>query len=568
MSSKFICYFLLSVFFTGCIGTPAGKNVPVSGNYDLVTDSGMVVSAHPESSAIGVDIMRRGGNAVDAAVATGFALAVCYPEAGNIGGGGFMVIRNADGRTDMIDYREKAPLRSFREMYLDEKGNTVKGLSTNTRLASGIPGSVDGMLNVHGKYGILPFREVIQPAIDLARNGFHVTREQAGDLNDYRESFLSRNRRIPSFVKATPWIEGDILKQPDLALTLERIRDMGREGFYSGKTARLIVSEMSADNGIITSEDLAGYKAVFRDPVAAAYRGYRIISASPPSSGGIILLQVLGMIEPYNLKDMGFNSWQYVHLITEAERRAFADRSEYLGDPQFTGVPSELLDQGYLRGRMSSYDQNAPTPSAQITPGVLQKAGSEETTHYSVVDRFGNAVAATTTLNGTFGNSIVVDSAGFLMNNEMDDFSVKPGTPNMYGLTGGEANSVAAGKRMLSSMTPAIVEKDGRLFLVAGSPGGSTIPTSVLQVIINVIDYGMGISDAVDAGRFHHQWQPDYIYYEKNSLDTAVLQKLSRMGHDLRERGSIGRVNAIMILPDGKRAAGADRRGSNAAAGY
>jgi gamma-glutamyltranspeptidase/glutathione hydrolase len=568
MPLSYILFLLLGIFVSGCTGMPVRRNATGSDAYNLIADSGMVVSAHPQGSAIGVAILRKGGNAVDAAVATGFALAVCYPEAGNIGGGGFMVIRNADGRRDMIDYREKAPLGSSRDMFLDGEGNVIDGLSTDTRLASGVPGSVDGMLNIHGKYGELPLRDVIQPAIDLAWNGFHVTREQAEDLNNNRETFITRNRRTPAFVKETPWAEGDLLKQPELARTLERIRDGGREGFYSGTTARLIVSEMSVDKGIMSPEDLQGYQSVFRDPVAATYRGYTVISASAPSSGGTILLQVLGMIEPYNLKEMGFHSWQSVHLITEAEKRAFADRSEYMGDPQYTKIPSELLDRNYMRIRMNSFSQDSATPSSKVNPGSFRDQESMETTHYSVVDRMGNAVAVTTTLNGTFGNSIVVDSAGFLMNNEMDDFSVKPGVPNMFGLTGGEANSVSAGKRMLSSMTPAIVEKDGRLFLVAGSPGGSTIPTSVLQVIINTIDYGMGIREAIDAGRFHHQWQPDYIAYEKGSLDSTVLLKLSGMGHILRERGQLGRVNAIMILPDGKKAGGADRRGSNVAAGY
>jgi gamma-glutamyltranspeptidase/glutathione hydrolase len=528
--------------FAGC-RTSEVKTPEISEGHHIITDSGMVVSGHPESSRIGVSILRKGGNAVDAAVATEFALAVCYPEAGNIGGGGFMIVREADGRTDMVDYREKAPFLASRDMYLDASGNIVRGLSTDTHIASGVPGTVDGMLNVHSKYGVLSFREVIQPAIDLARKGFLVTEGQAVDLNNNMEAFISRNRSVPDFVKNTLWKKGDTLRQPNLALTLERIRDFGREGFYSGLTGRLIVKEMKRGNGIITEQDLTEYRSEFRDPVSAIYHGYKITSVSPPSGGGIILLQILGMIEPYNLKQMGFHTWMSVHLISEAERRAFADRSQYLGDPDYTKVPvRELLDSNYLRDRMSSYSEDSATSSPQIGPGSLIVEVNEETTHYSVVDHMGNAVAATTTLNGGFGNSIVVDSAGFLMNNQMDDFSLKPGTPNMYGLTGGEANSIGPGKRMLSSMTPVIAEKDGKLFMVAGSPGGSTIPTSVLQVITNVIDFGMDIRQAVDTGRFHHQWLPDYISYENNSLDGSTVIRLESMGYQLRKRSAIGRT--------------------------
>lgn len=559
--------FIVSVFY-GCSGKPSVNILTVEGR-NIITDSGMVVSAHPESSRIGVAILRKGGNAIDAAVATEFALAVCYPEAGNIGGGGFMLIREAGGTTDLIDYREKAPLQASRDMYLDASGSVVEGLSTETHMASGVPGTVDGMVNIHSKYGVLSFRDVIQPAIDLARKGFPVTDGQASDFNANRQNFISRNITLPAFVRDIPWMAGDTLRQERLALTLERIRDRGRDGFYSGITARLIVKEMQRGNGIISGLDLSEYRASFRDPVADEYRGYRIISAPPPSGGGIVLLQILGMIEPYNLKEEGFHSWQSVHLIAEAERRAFADRSRFLGDPGFIEIPvARLLGDDYLTERMSNYSKDSASSSSQINPGSPLAVVSEETTHYSVADYLGNAVAATTTLNGTFGSSIVVDSAGFLLNNQMDDFSVKPGVPNMYGLVGGEANSIQPGKKMLSSMTPVIIEKEGRLFMVAGSPGGSTIPTSVVQVVINVIDHGMNIRQAVDTGRFHHQWLPDFISYEKNSLDSSTIMKLQSMGHVLRERISIGRVNAIMILPDGRKAAGADRRGNNSACGF
>jgi gamma-glutamyltranspeptidase/glutathione hydrolase len=552
-----------------CCTGKAGRNLTIVEGRKIITDSGMVVSAHRESSYIGAEILRKGGNAVDAAVATGFALAVCYPEAGNLGGGGFMIVRSANGSTDMLDFREKAPMASIRDMYLGDDGNVVEGLSTDTQLATGVPGSVDGLINIHSKYGNLPFKDVIQPAIDLARNGFPITGDQAADFNACRDKFISRNKVNVSFVKDSLWKEGDILTQPELASTLERIRNEGRNGFYSGTTARMIIREMERGNGLISQDDLNEYQSVFREPVSGLYRGYRIISASPPSGGGIILLQIMGMIEPWDLKMMGFHSAPGIHLIVEAEKRAFADRSEYLGDPDFTEIKvSALLNREYLKQRMKNFDENESTPSALIFPGEPGGYESPETTHFSVVDAQGNAVAATTTLNGTFGNCIVADSAGFLLNNEMDDFSVKPGVPNMYGLIGGEANSVRPGKRMLSSMTPVIVEKEGRLFMVAGSPGGSTIPTSVLQVILNVIDFGMSLDEAVDAGRFHHQWLPDYIAYERNSLDSLTILKLGEMGHILQARGSIGRVNAILMLPDGRMAGAGDIRGNNVACGY
>ena len=465
-----------------CTGKTVVENKGIIQGKGIVADHGMVVSAHPQSSMIGTKILQAGGNAIDAAVATEFALSVCYPEAGNIGGGGFMLIRLNDGKTDVIDYREKAPQLASRDMYLDKSGNVIEGLSTKTHLASGVPGTVDGMISAHSKYGVLPFKDVIQPAIDIAENGFPLTKEQAARFNSSRAIFIERNTSKPAFVKDDLWVEGDIFIQKDLAETLKRIRDSGREGFYSGKTARLLVNEMKRGNGIISQQDLSDYKSVSREPVTTDYKGYKIITVPPPSSGGIILIQLLEMTEPYPLKEWGFHSFKSIHLITEAERRSFADRSEYLGDPDFMNVKSsQLTSRDYLLERMSTYSEDRASLSGDIRPGSPEIYSSEETTHYSVVDALGNAVSATTTLNGTFGNSIVVDSAGFLLNNQMDDFSIKPGVPNMYGLVGGEVNSVGPGKKILSSMTPTIVEKEGKLFMVAGSPGGSTIPNHCLS---------------------------------------------------------------------------------------
>jgi gamma-glutamyltranspeptidase/glutathione hydrolase len=558
----------LFLILAGCSGTGNKPDGLISG-FGISSKNGMVVSAHSESSRIGVEILMKGGNAIDAAVATDLALAVCYPEAGNIGGGGFMVIRTADGTTDAIDYREKAPAAASRDMYLGTDGSVKEGLSTDTHLASGVPGTVDGIITAHAKYGKLPFRDVIQPAIDLAEKGFVISSNQAASLNGNRKAFLERNLRRPAFVKDSLWKDGDILIQPDLAETLKLIRDKGRDGFYSGNTASLLIGEMKRGNGIITEKDLADYRAVWRTPLRGNYRGYDIITICPPSSGGLTLLQLLGMAENYDLKAMGLHSAEAVHLIIEAERRAFADRAQFLGDPDFADVPvKQLISKKYLSGRMADFDPSIASPSSAVGHGSPEGYVSEETTHYSVVDGMGNAVAVTTTLNDTFGTGIVVDGAGFLLNNQMDDFSSKPGFPNMYGLVGGEANAISPGKRMLSSMTPAIIEKDGKLFMVLGSPGGSTIPTSVFQVVVNVIDYGLSMQDAVDAPRFHHQWLPDIITYEQKCIDSITLGILVKMGHQFKLRSSIGRVNAIMKPDDGTLKAGADPRGNNVAVGY
>ncbi|MGB4293899.1 MAG: gamma-glutamyltransferase [Bacteroidales bacterium] len=562
--------FLFVLLISGCTRNEADNSNSLSSEGQFITsDSGMVVSAHPESSRVGIKILRKGGNAMDAAAAVEFALAVCYPEAGNLGGGGFMVIRKASGETDAIDYREKAPAAAKRDMFLDSAGNVIRGLSTNSHLACGVPGTVDGIIKVHSKYGKLPFSEIIQPAIDLAEKGFPVTAVQAKSLNANRINFIERNRIRPAFVKDSLWKEGDTLIQPELANTLKLIRDYGRDGFYKGITAQRIEAEMKRGNGLITSEDLASYDAQWREPVTGIYRGYRIITAPPPSGGGIILLQLLGMVENFPLRKWGFHSAKAIHIMIEAEKRAFADRAEFLGDPDYVKIPvNGLINKRYLKSRISNVDYKKASSPEEITAGNPEWIESEETTHYSVVDALGNAVAATTTLNATFGTSIVVEGAGFLLNNQMDDFSIKPGYPNIYGLTGSEANSIQPGKRMLSSMTPAIVEKNNKLFLVLGSPGGSTIPTSVFQVIVNVIDFRMSIKDAVIAGRFHNQWLPDQTDMEKESIDSLTITVLRNFGHKFYTRSAIGRVNAIMIDKNGLRNSGADPRGNNVACGY
>jgi gamma-glutamyltranspeptidase / glutathione hydrolase len=567
--NKFVFPLITVTILSGCRSNTDKINSNIIEGQGIIVKNGMVVSDHPQSSRIGAEILKKGGNAIDAAIATELALAVCYPEAGNIGGGGFMVIRTCDGKVDAIDFREKAPGFASSDMYLDKSGKVMEGLSTETHLASGVPGTIDGLITAHAKYGKLPFKEIIQPAIDLAANGFPVTMIQAKSLNGNRKNFVNRNPGKTAFVKDSLWIDGEVLKQPELAETLIRIRDFGRDGFYSGKTAELIIREMKRGNGIITEKDLKEYKSVWREPLVGNYRGYKVITICPPSSGGITLLQLLKMIENYPLKEMGFHTTQTIHLMTEAERRAFADRAEFLGDPDFIHIPvNELISPKYLSERMKSFSSERASLSSEITHGSPESDFSEQTTHYSVVDSAGNAVSTTTTLNNSFGNSTVVEGAGFLLNNQMDDFSVKPGFPNIYGLIGGEANSIQPGKRMLSSMTPTIIEKDGKLFLVVGSPGGSTIATTVFQIIVNIIDFGMNVQDAVNAGRFHHQWLPDYISYEKKSIDSSSLKKLELMGHNLKIRNSIGLVNAIQILPDGEKAGGADSRGYNIAYGF
>jgi gamma-glutamyltranspeptidase/glutathione hydrolase len=530
--------------------------------------NGAVVSAHPLASQVGVKILKDGGNSFDAAIATQLALAVVYPGAGNIGGGVFLLAHLTKGKNISIDYREKAPGKAFRDMYLDSNDNAQMHLSQDGHLAAGVPGTVAGLFAAH-KYGKLPFKKLIQPAIDLAEKGFAITASQAEAFNQLKEEFIKLNTSPTVFVKTNAWKEGDTLIQKDLANTLKRIRDNGQKGFYDGQTAKLIVEEMQKANGIITYEDLQNYQAKERTPMVFNYKRNTIVTMPLPSSGGIILQQMLKMIEDKNITALNFQTAASVQLMTEVERRAYADRAEFLGDPDFVKVPvKKLTSIAYLKERMADYDATKAGDSKITKAGTISE--SEETTHLSVVDGEGNAVAVTTTLNGGYGSRTVVSSAGFLLNNEMDDFSVKPGVPNMYGALGNEKNAIAPGKRMLSSMTPTIVLKNGNTFMVTGTPGGTTIPTSVFQTIVNVLDFGMNANDAVNKPKFHHQWLPDVIFAEKD-FDAAVIKQLEAMGYKITVRGKIGRTELILLPWDIKKRkviAVGDNRGDDAAEGY
>ncbi len=534
---------------------------------------GMVASRSALASQVGADIMRDGGNAIDAAVATGFALAVTYPAAGNLGGGGFMVIRLADGRVVTNDHRERAPAAAQRDMYLDANGNVVPGLSTDSHLASGVPGSVAGMLDVLDKYGTLSRKAILAPAIRLAKNGFALNDDLAREFADDAEQFRKHPGSARVFIKkdGSAYKQGDLFKQPELAKTLELISAKGKDGFYTGTTADLIVAEMKRGSGLITAADLADYKSVWREPIKGTYRGYQIYSMAPPSSGGVLLVQMLNMLEPFDIKAAGYGSAATIHLMVEAERRAYADRAEYLGDPDFYPVPiAKLTDKRYAVQRFSDFEATRATPSTSVGPGLAREE-SPQTTHFSVMDAAGNAVACTTTLNLSFGSKIVVEGAGFLLNNEMDDFSARANTPNSYGLIGRVANSIEPGKRMLSSMTPTIVvDSEGHTKLVTGSPGGSTIITTVLQIVVNVVDHGMDVSDAVGAPRFHHQWMPDRVIYEPWGISPDTLKILQSRGHTfvtLPWGRGIGDANTVMRSGDDLLGM-SDPRNRGGAAGY
>ena len=527
----------------------------------------MVVSAHPLASEIGLQIIKNGGNAVDAAVAVQFALAVVYPSAGNIGGGGFFVYRSNGGECSTLDFREKAPLNAQRDMYLDTLGNVVDNLSLIGHLAVGVPGTVDGMVTIHEKYGRLSWEKVIQPSIDLANNGFVLTEKQAHNLNYFNKSKLNFNDYNPYF-KDT-YHKGDTLLLRDLGNTLIQIREHKREGFYKGVVADQIVEEMQKNNGLIDHDDLESYRSVWREPIVFPYKKYNVITMGPPSSGGIVLAQLMKMTSIFDVAEMGFHSHSSVHLMSEIERRAFADRSKYLGDPDFYDIPQDqLLDSIYLIKRLNNINLSHATPSDSVHPGEILFEESDETTHFSIVDEDGNAVSITTTLNGSYGSGVIVDGAGFLLNNEMDDFSIKPGYPNLYGLIGGEANAIAPEKRMLSSMTPSIVEKNDSLYLVVGSPGGSAIITAVYQTLLNVIEFEMSIDSAVNSPRFHHQWKPDQIKMEQSlSKNQILIDALKNYGHHIKYVSSMNRVDAILVKNDSL-FGGADRRGDDFAAGY
>lgn len=532
---------------------------------------GMVASRSDLASEVGSDILAAGGNAVDAAVATAFALAVTYPSAGNLGGGGFLVLATADGKVVTQDHREVAPGAAHRDMFLDAEGNVDRNLAVNSLQSSGVPGSVAGLLDALERYGTMSREQVLAPAIRLAEEGFVLNADIAGQFAENMAAFRQYPASLAVFSRdGVPFTAGDLWRQPDLAATLKRISAAGRDGFYKGETAGLIVAEMQRNGGLISAEDLVSYEPVWREPLHGEYLGHEIWSMPPPSSGGVLLLQMLNMLEAHDLKSLGWASAPTVHLMIEAQRRAYADRAEFLGDPDFVEVPVTMLtSKAYAQQRFADFDPRRATDSAAIGAGSWPEE-SPETTHLSVVDSDGNAVSLTTTLNRSYGNRIVVPGTGFLLNNEMDDFSSKPNTPNSYGLIGRDANEIQPGKRMLSSMTPTIVTRDGKVVLVTGSPGGATIINTVLQVVLNVLAHGMDAETAVASPRIHHQWQPDMVRYETGAIAATEVETLRAMGHKgLTGAGfGIGDANSVLVSPDGVLTGVSDPRSVGGVAGF
>ena len=568
MIKKIFSILTAVVLLASCQNSPAKKQPdPEKG---VLAPHAMVVSAKEEASQIGLAILKKGGNAFDAMIATELALAVAYPNAGNIGGGGFMVYRLGSGERGALDYREKAPAKAHRDMYLDKNGKVIADKSTLGALAVGVPGTIAGIFEVYQKFGSLPIGELIQPAIDLARKGVLITELQANSyMNKNVELIKQANNYVTPFENG--WKAGERFKYEELAQTLERIRDNGSYEFYNGETAKRIVSYVQELGGILSLDDLRNYRAQWRKPITFTYKDYIISSMPLPSSGGICLAQILKSVEPYNIGQYPHNGEQYIQLLVEAERRAYADRAYYMGDADFVKVPTQqLLSPDYLKERMSSFSWDKASKSTEIAHGKIVGYESDETTHYSIVDRFGNAVAVTTTLNTNYGSKVYVKGGGFFLNNQMDDFSIKPGEPNTYGLVGSEKNAIAPNKRMLSSMSPTIIEKDGKLFMVIGTPGGSTIITSVLQCFLNVAEYGMTMQQSVSKPRFHHQWLPDDVMYEPKGFAPEVIAHLKAKGYKPREENFviIGKVDAILVQPDGTLEGGADPRGDDTAVGY
>jgi gamma-glutamyltranspeptidase/glutathione hydrolase len=532
---------------------------------------GMVVSTHPVASEIGLGILKKGGNAIDAAVGVNFALAVCHPSAGNIGGGGFLVYRDKTGEVKALDYREKAPISASRDMYLDAEGKIIPGKSMTGIFSVGVPGTVAGMQEMHDRLGRLAWSELLQPAVDLARKGLFLTEKEARGLNRQQADFKQQNpgKTYMLAQEGTEWKQGDLFVQTDLALALERILKNKSKGFYQGKTAQLIVREMKAKNGLIRKKDLRQYQAVWRTPLKSQFKNYQIIGMPPPSSGGVALAQLLQMVAPYPLKKWGPTADSTVQVMVEAERRVYADRSKWLGDPDFVKVPvNELIDPTYTLARMGQMNFNQATKSSDIQAGVFPGYESPETTHYSIVDGEGNAVSITTTLNNSYGSKVFVGGAGFLLNDEMDDFSAKAGAPNLYGLIGSKANQIQPNKRMLSSMTPTIVEENGNLKMVVGTPGGATIITSVFQVVLNTLEMGMNMQQAVEYPRFHHQWMPEKITMEPTRFSVEQQNRLLLKGYTFTPVSAIGLVEGILVLPNGKLQGGADSRGDDTVSAY